>query len=400
MNKAGLLLFVLLAGIFLLGSKAQTEFLGGIGVMPFMKFCKYFGYPVEQHFITTEDGYILTFFRIQAKHQTQMKSGLPVVYLQHGLLDSSDTWIVNDEDKAPGFVLANKGYDVWLGNSRGNKHSRNHTYLKTNSPQFWQFSWQNMSKYDLPAAFEYIFKHTQQKINYIGHSQGSIIMFAALSEQDPTILKYINKFLAVGPVAWVGNITSGVFEWMARSKYFAPFLEALRVKKFMEPNLFLNEFSFELCHYSKFVCKELIGMLTNTHPEVDNSARFDVILGHEPGGTSLWNMLHWRHEILNDCFCKFDYGEAGNMFHYGQPTPPNYDISKINIPVYLFAGEYDKLADPVDVEYLKSQLTGVPKLYYKSYEFGHCTFVWGKNVTAFFNDMLNVLQGEESVISI
>jgi lysosomal acid lipase/cholesteryl ester hydrolase len=42
------------------------------------------------------------------------------------LLDSSDTWIINDEDKAPGFILANLDFDVWLGNSRGNKHSRKH----------------------------------------------------------------------------------------------------------------------------------------------------------------------------------------------------------------------------------------------------------------------------------
>jgi hypothetical protein len=44
-----------------------------------------------------------------------MVSGKKVVLLQHGLLDSSDTFIINDEDKAPAFLIANKGYDVWLG---------------------------------------------------------------------------------------------------------------------------------------------------------------------------------------------------------------------------------------------------------------------------------------------
>jgi hypothetical protein len=34
--------------------------------------------------------------------------------------------------KAPAFVIAKSGYDVWLGNNRGNKYSRNHQSIDPN----------------------------------------------------------------------------------------------------------------------------------------------------------------------------------------------------------------------------------------------------------------------------
>jgi lysosomal acid lipase/cholesteryl ester hydrolase len=38
-----------------------------------------------------------------------------------------------------------------------------------------------MAKFDLPAAFSYIHGKTLKKIHYVGHSQGTMIMFAALA---------------------------------------------------------------------------------------------------------------------------------------------------------------------------------------------------------------------------
>ena len=57
-------------------------------------------------------------------------------------MDSSDGGLVNDEDKNFVFNLANLGYDVFLGNSRGNLHSRNHTTLNPDKDkEFWYFTY-------------------------------------------------------------------------------------------------------------------------------------------------------------------------------------------------------------------------------------------------------------------
>lgn len=82
------------------------------------------GYAVEQHYVTTEDGYILTLFRLPGfANETAVQQGdpikKPVVLLQHGLESDAAQWLINTPDKTHAFMLANEGYDVWMGNNRG-----------------------------------------------------------------------------------------------------------------------------------------------------------------------------------------------------------------------------------------------------------------------------------------
>lgn len=134
--------------------------------------------------MVTEDGYILAVYRIPGKlGEEPSVENKPPVYMQHGLLDSADAWIMNYPEVAPAFVASTQGYDVWLNNTRGNTYSRKHVTLDPDSEAFWNFDWQEMGKYDVNGVLDYIIEETgYSKVAYVGHSQGTTQMFYALSE--------------------------------------------------------------------------------------------------------------------------------------------------------------------------------------------------------------------------
>lgn len=376
---------ILFSLVFLCALVSADHFAHPEAFYDFVTYCKFYGYPVQVHTINTDDGYILTFFRIQAKNQTTFKTGLPVFWLQHGILDSSDTWIVNSEPEelAPAFYFANKGYDIWLGNSRGNKHSRSHVFLNPDKDDaFWDFTWQDMANYDLPAAFKYISTYTnQQKISYAGHSQGTTQMWAALSEGNPVVKAHLKHFLAIAPVSYIGNCGSTLLSVLAR-KDVVFLLKLLNVHEFLSPNWFLTNAGVEICRVLNILCKEGIMVIADSDPNIDNYERMDVVLGHFPSGTSLKTLNHWSQILVDGTFKKFDYGTAElNMKYYNSTTPPKYDLSKVDVPVSLFVGTEDKLGDPIDARRLRDELINTPYKFYKEYTKGHVTFVWGKDMS-------------------
>ena len=80
-------------------------------------------------------------------------------------------------------ALAKAGYDVWLGNSRGNRFSPEHESMDcvTDEADYWDFSFPELGIYDLPASLSIVKEKTGgKKIRFYGHSLGSTSMFYAM----------------------------------------------------------------------------------------------------------------------------------------------------------------------------------------------------------------------------
>lgn len=131
-------------------------------------------YPAEIHTVQTEDGYILQMLRIPyGRKLTNDRKPRKPVFIMHPFLESANAWIVQGPEKALAFLLAEAGYDVWLGNARGTEMSRQHAWLDPNEKRFWEYSWQDIGQKDLPAFIDHVLKETKfAKLTYVGFSQG------------------------------------------------------------------------------------------------------------------------------------------------------------------------------------------------------------------------------------
>jgi len=330
------------------------------------------GYPCEEHYVTTQDGYILGVFRMPNKG--------PPVFLQHGLEDSSFTWVLNYPDQSLSYILYNAGYDVWFGNNRGNTYSKNHTTLSPDSNEFWKFSWDQMAMYDFPAQVSYALQTNglYPTISYIGHSEGTTQAFGGLS-LNSSIAEQLNLFVGFGPLVTVVNMTNRWLKDLAESDII--FLWNLfGINQFFPTPVLLHNTFIDACADCEVCCNTVIELICGIHIGAFNNSRMPVMAGHEPGGTSVQNVHHWIQMITNNQFEMMDFGRIENEKRYGQRNPPVYNLENIpaSLPLVMYSGSHDVLADPVDVQRLMDRLALiVDKLYWKEVDkFAHLDYVW------------------------
>lgn len=334
-----------------------------------------FGIEIEDHIVRTEDDYLLTVHRIAPAPGNYNGQ---VVYLHHGLLMCSDIWMCNTvrERNLP-LVLHELGFDVWMGNNRGNKYSTQHLHRRPASYKFWDFSIDEFAFFDIPNSIEFVLAHTQvPSLICIGFSQGSAQTFASLSVREDLNDK-ISLFAAISPALTPKGLHNRIIDTLVKSSPRLMYLffgnrillpSATLWQKTLHPTLF--NFIIDVANRLLFNWRSL-----NISPQQKIASYAKLY-----STTSVKCVVHWFQILQAQKFQMFE--EHDIVINSWNTTRP-YQITtfptrtNIRIPVLLLYGGSDSL---VDIDVMKANLPSCQVFDIMVPGHEHLDLIWGRDV--------------------
>lgn len=351
---------------------------------------------LEEATVTTDDRYVNSLWILTSKNQSN-RNGKSVI-LQHGLLDGAFTFLILAEDSLPK-KLCEEGYTVYLPYIRGTQFSRTHLdYDSSLNSKYWDFSFDHMAQYDVPANIKFVKNRDGvEKVYYIGHSQGTLTFFLAYMNNPEFMEQNVAKFIALGTVPNVNNAPHFLIKLFEKSKI----LNLIPVKNFLTLPKEAGQVFVPFCtSKAKVLCNKILSLaFSGTHEtgRIDYERLGKNIFLYEPGGTSLQNMKHWIQIYKAKRVQKYDYGNAiENLAHYGQTTPPVYDLKKMkgySIPSMMTISDADPFANPQDTLDFIDNIENKNVVNVLSLtNYNHIDYFWADSaITEIFPKVLNFL---------
>lgn len=254
--------------------------------------------------------------------------------------------------------LVNKGYDLWLGNNRGNKYSKPADFKDLMPHIFYDFSFTEMGQYDAPAFVEKILEITKNpsgKVTWIGHSEGTTQMFIGLSDKisKDYLNAHIKRFISLAPITFLTHVSNAqatnasYFKTLAHFALYQYGLYEVMTGK-CSPYSKWEELKGTLCQ-NDIVCMDDPSSNMGLDPEVDDMGAIPLMQKHSPAGASIRQLVHYAQFIAgtwfgNPLFNKYDYGPVKNMIKYGSLQPPAWDLKNVKVPLTMLSGTKDELA--------------------------------------------------------
>ncbi|XP_053619355.1 lipase 3-like [Plodia interpunctella] len=354
------------------------------------------GYQSERHHVITPDGYILEMHRIPfGRHQTTSEVRRPVVFLMHGLLTASNSYIVLGPEHSISYNLADAGFDVWMGNARGNRLSRRHTTLDpdVDKSEFFDFSWEEIGMIDVAAMIDYVLEFTgEEKLHYVGHSQGgtSFLVLASMRPEYNEKLSSVNLLAGVGYMNHFPNKHLGATALLTDVIYVAA--SAVGFVEVYPPDFdrslpWGRTAGTDRCTgnlETQYMC-DLIGVrhLVRENESVSGTSDFLDI-----GGAALKQIAHYGQNIRDKAFRRWNYGLIQNLRIYGKVAPPAYDLSLITANVTMHYTVNDNLLDERDVLAMAADMPNTVVRKVARDTFLHEDFVLAKDVKELVTDFM------------
>ncbi|VVC90150.1 unnamed protein product, partial [Leptidea sinapis] len=348
------------------------------------------GYPVEKYRVVTSDKYILQVHRIPAGRRVARKSGATpkgkkAVLLVHGLMGSSSDFLIMGPNKSLAYILADAGYDVWLGSLRGTLNT-GHVYRDRTDPKFWDYSFHEHGTYDLPAIIDNVLNITNlPRLILVGYSMGGTSSFVMFSEK-PEYNDKIIAFVGLAPAVYLANHKAIV-------KYY---VEDLKITKIMQYQ----------ATYISSIWRQLISWIASNFcyvksPQENLCFRISArLMGEDQEQTVMeimallisrlqpasWKQFeHYGKVSLTDVFTSWEDGLDGAI----RP----YNLSNVRVPVTLIYGLNDQLVEKSQIQRLAKELdaNGVLEEIRPScawHKFNHVDFVTAKDLGEMVNKPL------------
>ncbi|KAH0251897.1 alpha/beta-hydrolase, partial [Aureobasidium melanogenum] len=318
----------------------------------FVELCELFGYYAEEHIVQTKDGYLLGLHRLgwkRGEEDQRVNSGegsiqKKVVYLHHGLMMNSEVWVcLTEKERCLPFVLVDQGYDVWLGNNRGNKYSKKNVHHSPTSAAFWNYSIDQFAFHDIPDTIDYILATTSQKsLSYVGFSQGTAQAFATLSIH-PNLNDKVNVFVALAPAMAPPGLAMGIVSSFIKASPEVLFL--LFGRKAILSSTTMWQALLYPGIFSWVIDKSLL-YLFGWHAKNITTYQKLAAYPHLFSFSSTKSVVHWLQIIRNETFQMFDdevqapLSIASGAKYY---KVAKYPTRNIKTPIVLVYGGSDSL---------------------------------------------------------
>lgn len=333
--------------------------------------CRLFDYDIENHIVRTKDGYLLTVNRITKFDGKPARRNGKVVYLHHGLLMNSEIWVTMlEKNQNLPFILYELGYDVWLGNNRGNKYSHKHLTKKLDSVDFWDFSIDEFALFDIPDTIDFILEESGKKcLTYIGFSQGTAQAFASVSVNTGLNHK-VDKIIAISPATTPHGLYSKFLDILLKSS--PNLIYILFSRKVLMPSVLFWErvmyppffdTSIDISNYMLFNWRSL------NIDKVQKVASY----AHLYSTTSVKTVVQWFQIMASKNFQMY-HDTSGTISNL---NPVSYPLKNIRIPISLIYGNCDSL---VDIDVMKNQLPNDNVQSYCVNGHEHLDNLWGRDV--------------------